>query len=112
MDRSELYDFLCGIIDDYSEETNLCNIHENEEGLTVCNGDIVGCCEGCNHLGYYGCKVECLGCKLYACYSIQKKDPVFKDLSNALKIVAKKYNLVDMRTSKEGLFKGGVAESG
>ena len=100
MNRLELYDFLCDLLDRYMEQTNLCNIRE-ENGKMVCDVDLEGCCEGCAHLGENGCTTSCLGCKLYVCYKKQQEDPVFRTLVRSIKDVAKAYDLIFMRTARE-----------
>jgi len=34
------------------------------------------CCIGCKYLGKNGCKVKCLGCKLYLCSRISADHPI------------------------------------
>ena len=104
MTGPELYDFLCDMLDDYTNRYNPCDI-KVVDGKAICMRDLEDCCNECDYLSPNGCTIRCLGCKLFVCFKLQKQDPVYKDVTSAAKVVAKKYGLIAMRTPKEELFK-------
>lgn len=104
MNKEELYDLLCGLLDCYFTAFDPCRIHIGKDGCFTCEGKTV-CCGDCKYLGPDGCTIKCLGCKLYICYALQKKQPKLKTFLDPITALAKKHNLIKMWTPKEELFK-------
>lgn len=95
----KVYSALCDMADKAFEDAgDPCN---KQKGF-VCHD----CCEGCKYLDESGCITNCLGCKLYICFTLQKEQPHLRAVLNGLRNVASRYNFVRMRTSGEDILKG------
>lgn len=86
------YYSLCDMADKAFEDAgDPCN---KQKGF-VCHD----CCDGCKYLDKDGCITKCLGCKLYICFALQKSQPHLRAVLNGIGIVAKRHDLIHMRTS-------------
>ena len=101
-DLPNVYDDLCNRIDRYVGQLDPCKIHIDKNGKTACISKM-NCCDGCKYLGSNGCTTSCLGCKLFICYTVQKKYPELRAFLNTIKFIAKRYNFVKVRTSREDI---------
>jgi len=95
----KIYYDLCDMADKAFEEAgDPCNTQKE----FTCSD----CCEGCKYLSEDGCTTKCLGCKLYACYTVQKEHSHLRAVLNGLGTVAKRYDFIRMRTSAEDILRG------
>lgn len=127
---SKLYDLIYAKADRLFKQYNPCNIHIDKRGQLVCNNPKYSynrpgqqlqfwnslCCVGCKYLGNDGCTTKCLGCKVGLCrtesrYYISeeafsqccetlKVDKVFRKKLHKLAIIANKYKLVKLHSTK------------
>lgn len=113
INRSKLYDLIYDKADKLFKKYNPCNIHK-ENGITVCNrykNKNELCCVGCEHLGFWGCTVRSLGCKLGQCLDEDydtipniKRFKVFCNKMEKLRRLSWRYGLQSIRMSKEQIF--------
>ena len=92
IDRSKLYDLIYDKADKLIKEFNPCNIHKGKQGRCSCNAGET-CCNGCQHIGFFGCVIENAGCRVFICYSERVKYPLLGKRLKKLERILCKYNL-------------------
>jgi hypothetical protein len=93
--REKLHNELCDKVDELTNSYNPCSI-KNVDGILTCtDGEL--CCAPCKYLSDNGCTIKSLGCKLYFCYTVQKKYPELMYELSKIKNTAKEYRLIKMR---------------
>lgn len=105
--RMFTYDFLYITGDQLIKKHNPCQVQLSMDGLVECVDDIEVCCRGCEHLGYRGCKVNSLWCKLYICNRAEISQPSLSYRQymatrlRDMKMVAVRYSLNKFRASRQ-----------
>lgn len=110
INRSKLYDLIYDKADKLLKEFNPCDVHKTLFGDIFCKCRNFCCCD-CDYLSEKGCTVKALYCKLWRCdasyyhnnLGVKYKNSLDYQLNKLLKI-AKKYNLLIIRGTKEDIF--------
>lgn len=81
--QKEIYREVYAEHDKLLKRYNICNIHKNEYGKIVCNGQVSDecspkrneelCCYDCKNLSNKGCRVKAISCKGWICYKALEK---------------------------------------
>lgn len=89
MHKKDLKDILISVADKKLKEHNPCDFVKGSCFRNRKQGRRKpGCCDDCNYLGANGCTIKCLGCKLYLCSDISKRDLELSAYFNALSDIA------------------------
>ncbi len=100
--RGQLYDILMAIGQRILDYYNPCDWRDGKCRRMRSSRDDQGCCEGCEHLGPTGCRIQSLACRLWLCESQRN---AFRECEIELKVlrqVADECGIpYEMRKSKE-----------